>query len=542
MGTALGKVLGGAVAVYLSSATQLLDRNCWPDFSQHYGSCCTEGIETDPECFDEMSGRTFQRCCRCENSSSSTDPGLWDPLGFALSRAFFGPLLCEGPTARSRLQDFQVGPNQRPLRIYVYPLHRRFNGELLNRLQLGGWISGSECDYGLTPCTEERWNGLFSVYRQFATEVIVLMKFLAAPPGVLTRDPAEADLFVVPYLAKTDCAESGNGGRDPCWGRCKCATAVKHLFQDLPHYSWATRGRHLFLATGDIKDLPVEIQAQPLVISLGASFCGGHIVVPSPNLDPTLQPGGTAELKEAVGRAPRRHNFIYWFGSIDKEWRKEVMKQVEEYGKQSGARPVAVHDIRSDYASRDVWQTDASKPQIIIEEMLRSVFCPVVQGDVPHQKRLFDSVLTGCIPVVIAFPSHKTGEVSWWFPGGPPVSRMVPFPTEIDYYSFVVEVPQEEVAEGRFVEYLLRLSDADIRSRQEAMRRYRQFFRFDFTGSEADGFSLLMKEIGHFLGSLPGGDVVPAFDCGIPPWQSRGTQMYGLMACCPIDNQAPRQA
>ena len=51
----------------------------------------------------------------------------------------------------------------------------------------------------------------------------------------------------------------------------------RHLFESLPHYSWRTRARHLFLATGDIKDLPVEIQGQPLLISLGASFCGGHI-------------------------------------------------------------------------------------------------------------------------------------------------------------------------------------------------------------------------------------------------------------------------
>lgn len=43
---------------------------------------------------------------------------------------------------------------------------------------------------------------------------------------------------------------------------------VKHLWDALPHYNWQTRGRHLFLATGDIKDLPVEIQGQPLVLPL----------------------------------------------------------------------------------------------------------------------------------------------------------------------------------------------------------------------------------------------------------------------------------
>eukprot|EP00438_Fugacium_kawagutii_P013307 Skav206487 [mRNA] locus=scaffold1128:85355:86143:+ [translate_table: standard] len=239
-------------------------------------------------------------------------------------------------------------------------------------------MDGSECDYGLTTCTEARWNGLFSVYRQFATEVLVLLKFLAAPEGVLTQDPEEADLFVVPYFAKTDCAESGNGGRDPCWGKCKCATAVKSLFSALPHFSWQTRGRHLFLATGDIKDLPVEIQAQPLLLSLGASFCGGHVVVPSPNLDPDLQPNGKMETKEAAGLAPERHILAFWFGSIDKIWREQVVGQMRKYQNQNvekmkteETRPVVIHGIDGDYAARDIWQTTANSPQMVLEEMMR---------------------------------------------------------------------------------------------------------------------------------------------------------------------------
>lgn len=251
------------------------------------------------------------------------------------------------------------------------------------------------------------------MYRQFATEVLVLLKFLAAPPGVLTTDPEKADLFVVPYLAKTDCAESGNAGRDPCWGKCRCSTAVKHLFSQLTYYNWSTRGRHLFLATGDIKDLPVEIQAQPMLLSLGAAFCSGHVVVPSPNLDPVLQPGGSFEAREASGRTPERHIFAYWFGSNDKEWRRRVVAQLRAYSVTPGARAVVLHEIGSDYEARDVWQTDAKSPALVLEEMYRSVFCPIVQGDVPHQKRLFDSMLTGCLPVVVTFPSHRAGKAAW---------------------------------------------------------------------------------------------------------------------------------
>ena len=436
-----------ALTLVRCTAWQLLDRNCWPDFSAHYASCCQEavpcsfvprcavwkllyvldcfvepksrtqllihshflllrkqmflfyciilsflvgpprlliclafifsplavwqGIPPSPQCFDES--RTFEKCCRCQNGAELS-------LGHRLTQQFFGPLLCH-PSVATHEDDFwiQHKGKRRLLRIFMYPLPRMFNADLLNRLQLGGWMDGSECDYGLTACTESKWNGLFSVYRQFATEILVLMKFLAAPEGVLTEDPEEADLFVVPYFAKTDCAESGNAGRDPCWGKCKCATVVKHLFSALPHFSWHTRGRHLFLATGDIKDLPVEIQSQPPLLSLGASFCGGHVVVPSPNLDPDLQPGGKMETKEAADRAPERHILAFWFGSIDKIWRKRVVSQMQKYQKyqeqqeqQTGfTRPVVIHGIDGDYVARDIWQTTASSPQMVLEEMMR---------------------------------------------------------------------------------------------------------------------------------------------------------------------------
>eukprot|EP00928_Gymnodinium_smaydae_P086853 TRINITY_DN71269_c0_g1_i1.p1 TRINITY_DN71269_c0_g1~~TRINITY_DN71269_c0_g1_i1.p1 ORF type:complete len:572 (-),score=118.43 TRINITY_DN71269_c0_g1_i1:54-1769(-) len=553
----------GALALLLGCSAplarpwRLLERNCWPEFDVHYGLCCHEELPPDPRCFDL--DRTYERCCTCPSSNDEEDaaaaaaasPPL-SPLGLRLTRHFFGPLLCDGPSVRSRREDFLIQDfdgSERLMRVYIYPLHRRFNAELLNRLQVGGWSSGSECDYGLTPCTEERWNGLFSVNRQFATEVLTLLKFLAAPPGVLTSDPDSADLFVVPYFAKTDCAESGNFGKDPCWGKCKCATAVKHLFQELHHYNWNSRGRHLFLATGDFKDLPVEIQGQPMVLSLGASLCDGHVVVPSPALDPVLQPDGAFAVRESTGRTPERHIFAFWFGSNDKTWRQEVVRQLLDYAKTPRARTVVVHDITGDYVTRDIWRTDAGSPQLVLEEMFRSVFCPVVQGDVPHQKRLFDSMLTGCIPVVVAFPSHVPGKVSWWLPGGPPVERMVPFPRDIDYRSFVVEVPQAVVEAGGLVEALLRIPEAELEARRAALRRARSLVRYDFAGSSPDAFTATMRELRRFLerqraaprlaaGGASGEGLVggPVFDCGAPPLrEADGNLMYGHMACCLVD-------
>ena len=42
----------------------------------------------------------------------------------------------------------------------------------------------------------------------------------------------------------------------------------------------------------------MEIQAQPLQLTLGASYCDGIILVPSASVDPVLQPQGAFEAKE----------------------------------------------------------------------------------------------------------------------------------------------------------------------------------------------------------------------------------------------------
>ena len=99
-----------------------------------------------------------------EDMSFPCDPGQpWAVVHsavFFLDHFFVMGHLSKIMTATS---GYSTAVKQRKLQVYVYPLGRIFNADILNRLQLGGWTSGSECDYGLTPCTEARWNSLFSV-------------------------------------------------------------------------------------------------------------------------------------------------------------------------------------------------------------------------------------------------------------------------------------------------------------------------------------------------------------------------------------------
>ena len=77
----------------------------------------------------------------------------------------------------------------------------------------------------------------------------------------------------------------------------------------------------------------------------------------------------------------------------------------------------------------------------MIDTMGKSVFCFAPPGDDPYTKRIFDILLSGCIPVVFTYSAG--GGSSWWYSGGPLVSESFPFAEELDWGRLVVEVPHD---------------------------------------------------------------------------------------------------
>ena len=77
----------------------------------------------------------------------------------------------------------------------------------MNLLQALGEQSDSPCDYAFTACTEPAFSDLYSVYRQYTADVVILQKLLALRDVEWTDDGAAADLYIVPYLAKSDCMD-----------------------------------------------------------------------------------------------------------------------------------------------------------------------------------------------------------------------------------------------------------------------------------------------------------------------------------------------
>jgi hypothetical protein len=151
-----------------------------------------------------------------------------------------------------------------------------------------------------------------------------------------------------------------------------------------------------------------------------------------------------------------------------------------------------------------------------------SIFCPCLPGDLAWQKRFFDALISGCIPVVLKFDTpNLPGGKSWFLPEGESgelasVQQAYPFAKgafggktdiEIDYESFVLEVPidvkSQDNVSGVVKSMEAILSDPfELRRRQLAMMKSALSFTYGM-GKDAhqhdDAFSRILKTVRYYL-------------------------------------------
>lgn len=146
-----------------------------------------------------------------------------------------------------------------------------------------------------------------------------------------------------------------------------------------------------------------------------------------------------------------------------------------------------------------------------------SMFCPVLPGDGCAQKRLFDVILSGCIPVVPRFtPSDEKGYPTFfnWMKRCS-IRRTYPFArgsffddpaAGIDYESLVVSFdglcgiacmkPAIEVVMNNATE---------MKRLQDNMRRYAKLFAFGLDENmyqSVDAFSAMLVAMRHYVSKI----------------------------------------
>eukprot|EP00439_Symbiodinium_sp_Y106_P019943 s749_g2.t1 len=437
------------------------------------------------------------------------------------------------------------------VKTFVYDLPAPFHTETLKALKIQAAAQGSDCDFGLTLCNSH-WTRSFTHKHIYASEVVFLQKLLRAVP--LTEDPSEADLFVVPWLVRSHCAVR------EVWDRCIITELAGLLWHYLPHFNESTRGRHLFFASGGPPNLPMDVQAQPLQVTLGPDyfppgrphFVSGRILVPYLSNDPFLQPGAWQSWKKMKGM--RKDIWVCLAFSLQNIARHVLLDSFKAAteGNVTLAWPGPIRIIGFNRKMTAVGTpTDETTPRELLKLLSRSRFCVVPPADTSSiGKRFYDAVLTECIPVVIAFPTKYGLGKSWWTFDGTPVEWSLPFAQQgLDYSKLAIEIPVEELRRGNAVAYLAAVSEAVVAKRLAYLRAVRNHLIFDYSGETIDAFSLAVRQL---LSLLPTARAAPVRCLDLPrlddtPWSSEekkwidgvNRQAWGIVECYFVAGRLP---
>lgn len=365
---------------------------------------------------------------------------------------------------------------------------------------------------GLVEDTRRRYSHPNNTETNAQADIAVIDLFRTYPGRVY--DPAAADVFVVPYPHASHCVSKPTG----VWmGACKhipTAWMRDGVFSRLEHYAGEYNRRHLFLNVLNQGNSHPTMRATPLTITIGPKYASSNIVVPYMNNLPSFQPGAVRGRGVEWWTRPRTYSMAYFFGISNSKmrnsprvWRQHFMREVQEnWNGTLGGLPYAIRVM-----------TRGRKPpsRFFTYVYKDSVFCPTLPGDTPPQKRFFDVVLMGCIPVVLAFATEQPNcpsNTSWHQPGGQPIENSYPWirgsnnthpEDEIDYREFVVEVDGVENVRST-IEGLMR-NYTEIRRRQLALMRYAPYFSYG-VGDDAhrypDAFSKILESLKYYADSL----------------------------------------
>ncbi|KAG8073090.1 hypothetical protein GUJ93_ZPchr0006g44844 [Zizania palustris] len=289
-----------------------------------------------------------------------------------------------------------------PVRIYVYDLPSRFNRD---------WVAAdARCSRHL-----------------FAAEV-ALHEALLSYAGRAAR-PEDAELFFVPVYVSCNFS-TVNGFPSLSHARGLLAEAVELVRRQMPYWNRSEGADHVFVASHDfgacfhpMEDVAItdgipEFLKRSILLQTfgvqGTHVCQEveHVVIP-----PHVPPEVALELLEP--EKAQRDIFAFFRGKMEvhpknisgRFYSKKVRTELlQRYGRN-----------RKFYLKRKRYDNYRS-------EMARSLFCLCPLGWAPWSPRLVESVLLGCIPVIIADDIR------------------LPFPSVLQWSDISLQVAEKDVA------------------------------------------------------------------------------------------------
>jgi hypothetical protein len=339
-----------------------------------------------------------------------------------------------------------------------------------------------------------------------------------------THDPAQADVFVVPYPHRSHCLSKLTSPNQKVNINCPQVPkeTIDRLFASLSYLNTTTTAKHLFVLSGDTWTSNQRLENMPLTLTLGPApeVNRGNIIIPYLNSRPDYQPSVIYERNEDWWTRPRKYAFAYFFGGSRVVMQARPVRGLfdqavkQTYGTSVGGLPFMMKRMK---VWSQVYQDEA------FDTYRESVFCPCLAGDGPPQKRFFDAMMSGCLPVVVsAKTSRYPGRKSWFKIDRSSVEASYPFAKgmfhggmEIDYESFVVQA--RNVGDIKPAMEAILANPDELRRRQRNLRKYAALVSYDFDANapRENAFTQILKVLKYYLHLPPDSDDSSMSEMGI---------------------------
>ncbi|KAL5537793.1 hypothetical protein UlMin_042233 [Ulmus minor] len=361
--------------------------------------------------------------------------------------------------------------NPPPLRVFMYDLPRRFNVGMLNRR--------SQHQTPVTAQTWPPWPNNSGLKRQHSVEYWMMASLLYqaddATEAVRVSDPGMADAFFVPFFSSLSFNTHGHNMTDP-------QTRFDHQLQiDLlkllgeSEYWKRSGGRdHVFPLThpNAFRFLRSELNSS---IQIVVDF--GRYPKTMSNLS-----------KDVV--APYVHvvdSFVNDYPPDPFESRTTLLFfRGRTFRKDEGIVRVRLAKILAGYDDVHYERSVATGENIKLstQGMRSSKFCLHPAGDTPSSCRLFDAIVSHCVPVIVSDQIE------------------LPFEDELDYNQFSLFFSFKEALEpGYMVDKLRKFPKGKWVEMWTQLKNVSQHFEFQYPPKKEDAVNMLWRQVKH---KLPG--------------------------------------
>ncbi|CAN8243777.1 unnamed protein product [Cochlearia groenlandica] len=355
-----------------------------------------------------------------------------------------------------------------PLRVFMYDLPRKFNIAMMDPN-----ISDAEA---LTGDNLPSWPQTSGIKRQHSVEYWLMASLLhvGEEEAVRVFDPESADAFYVPFFSSLSFNTHGKNMTDPD------TELDKHLQVELMEYlenskHWRRSGGrdHVIPMThpNAFRFLRRQVNASILIVVDFGRYPRDVARLSKDVISPYVHVVESFTEEDDVDTPDpfdARATLLYFRGNTVRKDEGRIRLRLEKLL----AGNSDVHFEKSVATTQNI--------KVSTEGMRSSKFCLHPAGDTPSSCRLFDAIVSHCVPVII---SDKIE---------------LPFEDEIDYSEFSLFFSVKEALEpGYILDNLRQFPKEKWMRMREKLKNVSHHFEFQYPPKREDAVNMLWRQVKH---------------------------------------------